>query len=572
MSELLEKCTLAKDAGYKMVSVSTVTKDNALEAIANALVERADEIIAANNIDIENAKKNGTRQAMIDRLTLTKERIDGIAEGVRQVKALADPIGEVIKMWKRPNGLTIGQKRVPMGVIAIIYEARPNVTVDAAVLCLKTSNACILRGGSEAINSNKAVMKIMQDAAYGVGIPEGTLNIIKDTSRETATQLMKMNGYVDLLIPRGGKGLIRSVVENATVPVVETAAGNCHVYVDADADIDMAVKIVLNAKVQRPSVCNAAETLLIDKKIADKFIPVMFKALKEKNVEIRADQNSKAIFADVNDATDEDYYTEYNDYIMAVKVVDGIDEAIEHINKYNTKHSEAIVTNNYEHSQKFLNEVDAAAVYVNASTRFTDGFEFGFGVDESKAWEKRVSDTVKGSNISVSEFYKLMDDCALKNLIPYDDAVIISGLNRAEWHSELEKPYEYSENVLSQLYGKYKIGVIANQPLGTQKRLEKYGLAKYISLVISSAEEGVSKPDIRLFQKALEKADCKGENAVMVGDRVDNDVAPAKKLGMKTVCVKQGIHKLNTPKNEFEVPDYTVDTIEELLNILKEGH
>ena len=377
MSELLEKCTLAKDAGYKMVSVSTVTKDNALEAIANALVERADEIIAANNIDIENAKKNGTRQAMIDRLTLTKERIDGIAEGVRQVKALADPIGEVIKMWKRPNGLIIGQKRVPMGVIAIIYEARPNVTADAAVLCLKTSNACILRGGSEAINSNKAVMKIMQDAAYGVGIPEGTLNIIEDTSRETATQLMKMNGYVDLLIPRGGKGLIRSVVENATVPVVETAAGNCHVYVDADADIDMAVKIVLNAKVQRPSVCNAAETLLIDKKIADKFIPVMFKALKEKNVEIRADQNSKAIFADVNDATDE----EYNDYIMAVKVVDGIDEAIEHINKYNTKHSESIVTNNYEHSQKFLNEVDAAAVYVNASTRFTDGFEFGFGAE-----------------------------------------------------------------------------------------------------------------------------------------------------------------------------------------------
>ena len=225
MSELLEKCTLAKEAGYKMVSVSTVTKDKALEAIANALVERADEIIAANNVDIENAKKNGTRQSMIDRLTLTKERIDGIAEGVRQVKALADPIGEVIKMWKRPNGLTIGQKRVPMGVIAIIYEARPNVTVDAAVLCLKTSNACILRGGSEAINSNKAIMKIMQDAAYGVGIPEGTLNIIEDTSRETATQLMKMNGYVDLLIPRGGKGLIRSVVENATVPVVETAAG-----------------------------------------------------------------------------------------------------------------------------------------------------------------------------------------------------------------------------------------------------------------------------------------------------------------------------------------------------------
>lgn len=381
MNELLEKCTLAKDASYKLISTSTVTKDNALEAMANALVERADEIIAANKIDIENAKLGGTREAMLDRLTLTKERIEGIAEGVRQVKALADPIGEVIKMWKRPNGLEIGQKRVPMGVIAIIYEARPNVTVDAAALCLKTSNACILRGGSEAINSNKALMKIMQDAAYGAGLPVGSLNIIEDTSRETATELMKMNGYVDLLIPRGGKGLIRSVVENATVPVVETAAGNCHVYVDGDADFDMAEKIVLNAKVQRPSVCNAAETLLVDKKIADEFIPRIFKALKEKNVEIRADKTAKNIFEGVLDASEEDFYTEYNDYILAVKVVDGVDEAIAHINKYNTKHSEAIVTNNYNNAQRFLNEVDAAAVYVNASTRFTDGFEFGFGAE-----------------------------------------------------------------------------------------------------------------------------------------------------------------------------------------------
>lgn len=381
MSELLEKCELARGAGFKLVSVGTEVKDNALEAIAEALEARADEIIAANKIDIENAENNGTREAMIDRLTLTKERIAGIAEGVRQVKALSDPIGEVIRMWKRPNGLMIGQKRVPMGVIAIIYEARPNVTVDAAALCLKTSNACVLRGGSEAINSNKAIMKIMQDAAYGAGLPVGTLNIIEDTSRETATALMKMNGYIDLLIPRGGKGLIKSVVENATVPVVETAAGNCHVYVDGDADFDMAVDIVLNAKVQRPSVCNAAETLLIDKKIADKFVPFIFKALKDNNVEIRADKASKAIFPEVEDASDEDYYTEYNDYIIAVKVVDGVDEAIAHINKYNTKHSEAIVTNNYEKSQKFLNEVDAAAVYVNASTRFTDGFEFGFGAE-----------------------------------------------------------------------------------------------------------------------------------------------------------------------------------------------
>ena len=381
MNELLEKCTLARDAAQKLVSVETSVKDAALEAIAKAIVSREDEIIAANKLDLENAKANGTRQAMIDRLTLTRERLEDIAEGVRQVKALSDPIGEVVKMWKRPNGLLIGQKRVPMGVIAIIYEARPNVTVDAAVLCLKTSNVCVLRGGSEAINSNIALMKIMQEAAYSAGLPEGALNIIEDTSRETATKLMQMNGYIDMLIPRGGKGLIKSVVENATVPVVDTAAGNCHVYVDGAADLDMAINIVLNAKVQRPSVCNAAETLLIDTKIADEFIPVIFKKLKEKNVEIKADERSREIYTDVNEVDEEDYYTEYNDYIIAVKVVDGVDEAISHINKYNTKHSESIITNDYKASQKFLNEVDAAAVYVNASTRFTDGFEFGFGAE-----------------------------------------------------------------------------------------------------------------------------------------------------------------------------------------------
>lgn len=381
MSELIEKCELARNASFALARVDTVTKNNALSAIADALVSNADKIIEANKLDLSNAENNGMAKAMLDRLTLTKERIADIAEGVRQVAALNDPIGEVINMQKRPNGLLIGKKRVPLGVIAIIYEARPNVTADAAALCLKTSNACILRGGSEAINSNTAIMKIMQNAAYSAGMPEGTLNIIEDTSRETATHLMKMNGYVDVLIPRGGKGLIKSVVENATVPVIETAAGNCHIYVDGDADLNMAHDIVINAKVQRPSVCNAAETLLIDKKIADKFVPVIFKALKEKNVEIRADKQAKNIFPDVLDVTDEDYYTEYNDYIIAVKIVDGIDEAIEHINKYNTKHSEAIVTNSYEKSQQFLNEVDAAAVYVNASTRFTDGFEFGFGAE-----------------------------------------------------------------------------------------------------------------------------------------------------------------------------------------------
>ena len=382
MSELLTKCTLAKEAAQRMVSVSTDTKNNALKAIADALISRADEILAANSIDIDNEKKNGTREAMIDRLTLTKERIKGIADGVMEIVALSDPIGEVINMTKRPNGLMIGKKRVAMGVIGIIYEARPNVTVDAAALCLKTSNACILRGGSEAIASNTAIMRIMQDAAESEGIPKGALNIIEDTTRETATALMKMNGYIDMLIPRGGKGLIKSVVENATVPVVETAAGNCHVYVDRFADLDMAEEIVLNAKVQRPSVCNAAETLLIDADIADEFVPRIFKALIGKGVQIRADEKCMKIFPDgVVAADDEDYYTEYNDYIIAVKAVSGLDEAIEHINKYNTKHSEAIITENYTNSQRFLNEVDAAAVYVNASTRFTDGFEFGFGAE-----------------------------------------------------------------------------------------------------------------------------------------------------------------------------------------------
>lgn len=382
MSELIKKCEMAKAAAQKLLSVSSETKNMALDAIADALVAGTDEIIAANELDLANAEQNGVRRSMLDRLRLTPERIKGIADGVREVRALNDPIGEVINMRTRPNGLQIGKRRVPMGVIAIIYEARPNVTVDAAVLCLKTSNASVLRGGKEAVRSNAALMRIMQDAAYAAGIPEGSLNIIEDTSRETATALMKMNGYVDMLIPRGGKGLIKSVVENATVPVVETAAGNCHVYVDASADLRMAESIVMNAKVQRPSVCNAAETLLVDKGIAKEFIPVIFKRLGEAGVEIRADEASREIYGEgIHAAAEDDWYTEYNDYILAVKVVDGIDEAVAHINKYNTKHSESIVTESYSRAQKFLNEVDAAAVYVNASTRFTDGNEFGFGAE-----------------------------------------------------------------------------------------------------------------------------------------------------------------------------------------------
>ncbi len=379
--ELKLKGEAAKTAAFTLSTISTDVKNKALEKIADALVENADKILEANKKDLENAEKNGMRKAMFDRLKLTPERIKGIADGVRQVVSLSDPVGEVVSMWKRPNGLMIGQKRVPIGVIAIIFEARPNVTVDAAVLCLKTSNAVILRGGSEAINTNVALMKIMQDAAYSVGIPKGSLNILEDTSRETATALMKMNGYVDLLIPRGGAGLIKAVVENATVPVIETAAGNCHVYIDSESDMKMAKEILVNAKVSRPSVCNAAETLLIDRACGIEYIKELLDALEENNVEIIADDEILRVMPDAKAATDEDWYTEYNDLKMTVGIVSGIDEAIAHINKYNTKHSECIVTTNYNKAQKFLNEVDAAAVYVNASTRFTDGFEFGFGAE-----------------------------------------------------------------------------------------------------------------------------------------------------------------------------------------------
>ena len=379
--ELIKKGTGARNAAFKLACVDSELKNNALEEIAKALEKRADEIISENKKDVENAKEHGISAAMIDRLTLTKERVYAIADGVRKVIALQDPIGEIVEEWERPNGLKIAKKRVPIGVIAIIYEARPNVTVDAAVLCLKSSNAVILRGGSEAINSNIVLMKIMQEAAYAAGIPEGSLNLIEDTKRETATGLMKMNGYVDLLIPRGGAALIRAVVENATVPVIETAAGNCHIYVDGDCDFEMAKSIVLNAKASRPSVCNAAETLLVDKKIAKDFLPEMVRLLKDNKVEVRGCPECVKICPDINNASEDDWRREYNDYIIAVKIVDGIEDAIEHINRYNTKHSEAIVTKNKENAEKFLNEVDAACVYVNASTRFTDGFEFGFGAE-----------------------------------------------------------------------------------------------------------------------------------------------------------------------------------------------
>lgn len=379
--ELNSKGILAKEASFKLAGVSTDTKNTALKKIAEALIENTEKIMTANKKDLEIAEKKGMKTAMLDRLALTPERIADISNGVKQVISLNDPIGEVISMKKRPNGLMIGQKRVPIGVIAIIFEARPNVTVDAAVLCLKSSNAVILRGGSEAINTNIALMNIMQKAAYSVGIPNGALNILEDTSRETASDLMKMNDYVDLLIPRGGKGLIKAVVENATVPVIETGSGNCHIYIDSESDKEMAKNILINAKVSRPSVCNAAETLLIDSSCGEAYIKYLLNALAENNVEIIADEEILKIYPAATKAEEADWYAEYNELKMTVGLVSGIDNAISHINTHNTRHSECIVTTNYNKSQKFLNEIDAAAVYVNASTRFTDGFEFGFGAE-----------------------------------------------------------------------------------------------------------------------------------------------------------------------------------------------
>lgn len=404
-NELLIKGTLAKNASYKLSVTDTEIKDKALLAIADALEANCERILTANQADLDNAEKNGMTKAMLDRLRLTKERISSMAEGVRQVAALPDPVGEIIDEWERPNGLKIAKKRVPMGVIAIIYEARPNVTVDAGALCLKTSNAVVLRGGSEAIRSNVEIMKIMQEAAYANGICEGSLNIIEDTSRETATGLMQLNGYIDMLIPRGGQGLIRAVVQNATVPVVETAAGNCHIYVDEKCDFDMAEKIILNAKVSRPSVCNACETLLIHEKIAKDFLPVIAKALKEHNVEIRACEKCIDLFPELGKATEDDWYKEYNDYIIAVRIVKDLDEAIAHINKYNTGHSDAIITDDAAHAEKFLNEIDAAAVYVNASTRFTDGFEFGFGAEIGISTQKMHARGPMGLNELTSVKY-----------------------------------------------------------------------------------------------------------------------------------------------------------------------
>ena len=372
----------ARNAGRVLAVAGTAAKNAALEAAAKAIEARKGEILAANAEDLAAAKAAGMRPALVDRLALDEGRIAGIVEGVRQVAALPDPIGQVVKMETRPNGLTIGKRRVPLGVIGIIYEARPNVTVDAAALCLKSGNAVILRGGKEAFRSNKAFVAVLRDALESAGLPRDCVALVEDTSRESANELMGLTGYLDVLIPRGGAGLIRAVVANAKVPVIETGVGVCHVYVDASADLDMAAQIIYNAKTSRPSVCNAAECLLVHSDVAEDFLPLAKELLDQKQVELRGCPRTAAILGDcVVPAQESDWDTEYGDYILAVKVVDSFDQAVDFINSYGSGHSEAIVTEDYFAAQAFLDQVDAAAVYVNASTRFTDGFEFGLGAE-----------------------------------------------------------------------------------------------------------------------------------------------------------------------------------------------
>lgn len=381
MSTVLEIGIKAKEAAAQIGILDTNRKNEILKAAAKNLVKHSSEIIEANHIDLINGRKNNMPEGLLDRLMLNEDRIKGMANALVKVSDLDDPIGEVTSMKKMPNGLSIGKKRVPLGVVGIIYEARPNVTSDAFGLCFKTGNAVILKGGSDAINSNIAIVKYIREALGELNIDQNAISLIENTSREAARELMQLNGYVDVLIPRGSAGLIKSVVENSTVPVIETGSGNCHIYVDATADFDMALDIIFNAKTQRIGVCNSCESLVIHDSIIDKFMPLLKKRLDTKNVEIRGDERAVCAAPSINAAVEEDFKTEYLDYIISVKTVSNIEEAISHINKYNTKHSEAIITKDYDNAQKFLNEIDAAAVYVNASTRFTDGEEFGFGAE-----------------------------------------------------------------------------------------------------------------------------------------------------------------------------------------------
>lgn len=397
----------AKEAERFLRTASTACKDQGLSAIADALLENCGVILEANALDIANGEQAGMSPALLDRLRLNEARIAGMAQGVREIIALADPVGRVLAGGNRPNGLQIVKVAVPLGVVAVIFEARPNVTADAAALCLKSGNAVILRGGKEAIHSNQAIAGIMRRALETAGLPQDCIQLVEDTSRDSANALMRMNAYVDVLIPRGGVGLIRAVVENATVPVIETGVGNCHIYVDQAADVSMAAEIVFNAKTSRPSVCNACESLLVHRAIAERALPAIKRRLDEKGVTLRGDDEAQAILPGIEAAREADWGTEYLDYILSVKVVGSLEEAVTHIGRYGSGHSECIITQDYSAAERFLNEVDAAAVYVNASTRFTDGGEFGFGAEIGISTQKLHARGPLGLNELTSVKYKI---------------------------------------------------------------------------------------------------------------------------------------------------------------------
>jgi len=381
MNELIEIGKRAKAASRQLAHLNTDQKNQILLLVAELLELSIPELLEANAADLKQGEAMGLKGAIVERLSLTDERIRGIAEGLREIVQLEDPIGEIEEMKKRPNGLLIGKKRVPLGVVGVIYESRPNVTADVAGLCIKTGNVCVLRGGKEAFRSNNAIVKIFHRAIFECGLDAHMVQLVQDTSRESAMAMMKLNAYLDILIPRGGAGLIQAVVQNSTVPVIETGVGNCHIYVDESADLDKAVAIVYNAKTHRPGVCNAAESLLIHKNVATEVLPRIGEALKEGGVEIRGDRWTCELIPEATPATEEDWSTEYLDLVISSKVVDSLEEAVDHINRHGSMHSESIITENYSNSQYFLDRVDAAAVYVNASTRFTDGFEFGYGAE-----------------------------------------------------------------------------------------------------------------------------------------------------------------------------------------------
>lgn len=410
MTDLIQLGKAAVATKYKMQLLDTDTKNKALLQIARALVAGEAYILSENAKDIEKGEKNGMHPGMIDRLRLTGDRIRAMAEGLEQVAGLPDPIHEVLSTTTRPNGLVIKKVRVPLGVIGIIYESRPNVTADAFGLCFKSGNAVILKGGSDAIHSNIAITKVIRDALEGENLDANAIQLIEDTNRETTQKFMRLDQYVDVLIPRGSAGLIRAVVQNSTIPVIETGSGNCHIYVDKDADFNKAIPIIINAKTQRIGVCNACESLVVHKDIEKDFLPLLEKALKEKKVEIRADKDAGQFIKDYAPATEEDFSTEYLDYIISVKTVSSVEEAIEHINAHNTRHSEAIITENKEAADKFKAGVDAACVYVNASTRFTDGFEFGFGAEIGISTQKLHARGPMGLNELTSYQYQIEGD------------------------------------------------------------------------------------------------------------------------------------------------------------------